>query len=42
MINRKFKTFETIARFRKLYEADEMEQGGDPNAATPDEGGAAP
>ena len=26
MINRKFKTFETIARFRKLYEADEMEQ----------------
>lgn len=42
MINRKFKTFETIARFRKLYEADEMEQGGDPNAATPDEGGTAP
>lgn len=34
MINRKFKTFETIARFRKLYEADEMEQDAatDPNA----------
>ena len=30
MINRKFKTFETIARFKKLYEADEMEQ--DPTA----------
>lgn len=38
MINRKFKTFETIARFRKLYEADEMEQ--DP-AADP-AGGEAP
>lgn len=34
MINRKFKTFETIARFRKLYEADEMEQdpAADPSA----------
>ena len=34
MINRKFKTFETIARFRKLYEADEMEQdaAADPTA----------
>lgn len=43
MINRKFKTFETIARFKKLYEADEM--GQDPaadSAATPDEGEAAP
>ncbi len=39
MINRKFKTFETIARFRKLYEADEMTQ--DP-AAVPVEGGEAP
>lgn len=40
MINRKFKTFETIARFRKLYEADEMEQdaAADPTA----EGGEAP
>ena len=39
MINRKFKTFETIARFRKLYEADEMEQD---QAAEPAEGGEAP
>lgn len=39
MINRKFKTFETIARFRKLYEADEMEQDA---AAEPAEGGEAP
>lgn len=39
MINRKFKTFETIARFKKLYEADEMEQ--DP-AADPTAGGEAP
>ena len=39
MINRKFKTFETIARFRKLYEADEMEQDA---AAAPAEGGEAP
>ena len=39
MINRKFKTFETIARFRKLYEADEMEQD---TAADPAEGGEAP
>lgn len=30
MLKRKFKTFETIAKFKKLYEADEMEQ--DPNA----------
>lgn len=30
MLKRKFKTFETIAKFRKLYEADEMEQN--PNA----------
>lgn len=29
MLKRKFKTFETIAKFKKLYEADEMEQ--DPN-----------
>jgi hypothetical protein len=44
MINRKFKTFETIARFKKLYEADEMGQdpAADPAAATPDEGEAAP
>lgn len=44
MINRKFKTFETIARFKKLYEADEMAQdpAADPNASTPDEGEAAP
>jgi hypothetical protein len=47
MINRKFKTFETIARFKKLYEADEMGQDpvADPAAdptATPDEGEAAP
>lgn len=43
MINRKFKTFETIARFRKLYEADEMEQdaAADPNA-DPAAGGEAP
>ena len=43
MINRKFKTFETIARFRKLYEADEMEQDAatDPNA-DPAAGGEAP
>lgn len=34
MLNRKFKTFETIAKFRKLYEADEMEQ--DPNAESAD------
>jgi hypothetical protein len=39
MINRKFKTFETIARFRKLYEADEMEQDA---AADPTAGGEAP
>ena len=39
MINRKFKTFETIARFRKLYEADEMEQDA---AADPSAGGEAP
>lgn len=39
MINRKFKTFETIARFRKLYEADEMEQDA---AAEPAEGGETP
>lgn len=26
MLKRKFKTFETIARFKKLYEADEMGQ----------------
>lgn len=26
MLKRKFKTFETIAKFRKLYEADEMNQ----------------
>lgn len=39
MINRKFKTFETIARFKKLYEADEMEQ--DPTA-DPAAGGEAP
>jgi hypothetical protein len=39
MINRKFKTFETIARFRKLYEADEMEQDA---AADPAAGGEAP
>lgn len=39
MINRKFKTFETIARFKKLYEADEM--GQDP-AADPAAGGEAP
>lgn len=29
MLKRKFKTFETIAKFKKLYEANEMEQ--DPN-----------
>jgi hypothetical protein len=42
MINRKFKTFETIARFRKLYEADEMEQdaAADPNADPAAEGEA--
>jgi hypothetical protein len=40
MINRKFKTFETIARFRKLYEADEMEQ--DVTADPAAEGGEAP
>lgn len=39
MINRKFKTFETIARFRKLYEADEMEQDA---PAAPAEGSEAP
>jgi hypothetical protein len=39
MINRKFKTFETIARFRKLYEADEMEQD---QAADPAASGEAP
>lgn len=39
MINRKFKTFETIARFKKLYEADEM--GQDPTA-DPAAGGEAP
>lgn len=47
MINRKFKTFETIARFKKLYEADEMEQdtaaaAAPAETATPDEGAAAP
>lgn len=41
MLKRKFKTFETIARFKKLYEADEMSQeqpteGADmPDAANP-------
>lgn len=34
MLKRKFKTFETIAKFKKLYEADEMEQ--DPNAESAD------
>lgn len=34
MLKRKFKTFETIAKFKKLYEADEMEQ--EPNAESAD------
>lgn len=37
MINRKFKTFETIARFRKLYEANEMEQDAAADLAASDE-----
>lgn len=46
MLNRKFKTFETIAKFRKLYEADEIGQeqpaeGADtPDATNPPAEGA--
>lgn len=50
MIKRKFKTFETIAKFRKLYEAAEDEaaaEGGDEaanpeDATAPQEDGAMP
>ena len=37
MVTRKFKIFETINNFRKLYEADEMSQDAAP-ATTPAEG----